>query len=205
MPFGLQNAAQTFQRLIDGVFQNLVFAFVYLDDILVASKSESQHRDHLKTIFELLSANGLVINKSKCAFGVTELEYLGHLVTCDGIRLLTSRIQAIHDFPTPQTRTDFQHFVGMINYYHRFLGIASKLAPLHAASAGRGKDITWTSQCQNAFEEAKASLSTNTLLHHPQPSSSQDQHYRQCIAFCNWCAVGTSAVTTGGPGRPCPP
>ena len=64
---------------MDGVFQNLNFAFVYLDDILVASKSESQHRDHLKTIFELLSANGLVINKLKCAFGVTELEYLGHL------------------------------------------------------------------------------------------------------------------------------
>ena len=155
---------------MDGVFQNLDFAFVYLDDILVASKSESQHRDHLKTIFELLSANGLVINKSKCAFGVTELEYLGHLVTCDGIRPLTSRIQAIHDFPTPQTRTDLQRFLGMINYYHRFLpGIAPKLAPLHAASAGRGKDITWTSQCQNAFEEAKASLSTNTLLHHPRP------------------------------------
>ena len=59
-----KNTAQTFQRLMDGVFQNLDFAFVYLDDILVASKSESQHRDHLKTIFELLSANGLVINKS---------------------------------------------------------------------------------------------------------------------------------------------
>ena len=58
MSFGLKNAAQTFQRLMDGVFQNLDFAFVYLDDILVASKSESQHRDHLKTIFELLSANG---------------------------------------------------------------------------------------------------------------------------------------------------
>ena len=97
-----------------------------------------------------------------------ELEYLGHLVTCNGIRPVTSSIQAIHDFPTPQTRTDLQHFLGIINYYHWFLpGIAPKLAPLHAASAGRGKDITWTSQCQNAFEEAKASLSTNTLLHHP--------------------------------------
>ena len=90
------------------VFQNLDFQ----NDILVASKSESLHRDHLKTIFELLSANGLVINKSKCAFGVTELEYLGHLVTCDGIRPLTSRIQAIHDFPTLQTRTDLQRFPG---------------------------------------------------------------------------------------------
>ena len=105
-PFGLKNAAQTFQRLMDGVFHNLDFAFEYLDDILVASKSESQRRDNLKTIFELLWANGLVINKLKCAFGVTELEYLGHLVACDGIRPLTSHIQAIHNFPTPQTRTD---------------------------------------------------------------------------------------------------
>ena len=171
MPFGLKNAAQTFQRLMDGVFQNLDFAFVYLDDILVASKLESQHRDHLEAIFELLSANCLAINKSKCAFGVTKLEYLRHLVTCDGIRPLTSRIQTIHDFPTPRTRTDLQRFQGMINYYyHRFLpGIAPKLASLHAASAGRGKDITWTSQCQHAFEKAKASLSTNTLLHHPRP------------------------------------
>ena len=145
-------------------------AFVYLDNILVASKSESQYRDHLKVIFELLSANGLVVNRSKCAFGVTELEYLAHLVTCDGIRPLTSRIQAIHNFPISQTRTSLQRFLGMINYYYRFLpGIAPKIAPLHAASAGRGKDITWTSQCQNAFEEAKASLSTNTLLHHPRP------------------------------------
>ena len=170
MPFGLKNAAQTFQRLKDGVFQNLDFAFVYLEDVLVASKLESQHRDYLKTIFELLSANSLVINKSKCAFGVTELEYLGHLVTCNGIRPLTSRIQAIHNFPTPQTRTDHQRFLGMVNYYHRFLfGIAPKLDPLRVASAGRGKDFTRASQCQNVFEEAKASLSTNTLLHHPRP------------------------------------
>ena len=97
-------------------------------------------------------------------------EVLGHLVTCDGIRPLTSCIQAIHDFSTPQTRTDLQRFLWMIDDYHPFLfGIATKLAPLHAASAGRGKNITWTSQCPNAFEEAKASLSTNTLLHRSRP------------------------------------
>ena len=172
MPFGLKNAAQTFQRLMDGILRDVDFAFVYLDDILVASVSKSQHLEHLRRIFELLSSNGLVINKSKCVFGVSDLDYLGHKVTKNGISPLPSRIQAINEFPTPKNRGDLQRFLGMINYYHRFLpGIASKLAPLHVASTGRGKEITWTPQCQQAFEEAKGALSANTLLHHPRPDA----------------------------------
>ena len=172
MPFGLKNAAQTFQRLMDGIFQDIDFVFVYLDDILVASNSESQHLKHLSTVFQLLSSNGLVINKSKCTFGATKLEYLGHMITNAGICPLTSRIQAIKDFPTPQTRADLQRFLGMINYYHRFLpGIAPKLASLHKASAGRGKEITWTSSCEQAFADAKSALSHTTLLHHPKTNA----------------------------------
>ena len=85
MPFGPKNAAQTFQRLMDGILRDIGFAFVYLDDILVASVSTSQHMEHLRRIFELLSSNGLVINKSKCVYGVLELDYLGHKVTKNGI------------------------------------------------------------------------------------------------------------------------
>ena len=76
MPFGLKNAAQTFQRLMDGIFRGIDFVFVYLDDIVVASASESQHTEHLRCVFDLLVSNGLVINKSKCLFGVGELDYL---------------------------------------------------------------------------------------------------------------------------------
>jgi len=92
MPFGLKNATQTFQRLMDRILKDLNFAFVYLDDILIASTSKSQHSEHLNSVFKLLSSNGLVINKSKCLFGVKHLEYLGHLVTSDGIRPLNSRV-----------------------------------------------------------------------------------------------------------------
>ena len=81
MPFGLKNAAQAFQRLMDGIFRQLDFAFVYLDDILIASSSDDEHFDHLRQAFDLFSANGLVINKSKCVFEVIELDYLGHKVT----------------------------------------------------------------------------------------------------------------------------
>lgn len=172
MPFGLKNAAQTFQRLMDGIFQGLDFVFVYLDDILIASQTETQHLNHLQQVFQLLSSNGLIINKDKCEFGVEALNYLGHHLTKSGIQPLASRVQAIVEFPTPHTRPLLQRFLGLINYYHRFLpGIAPKLAPLHEASAGRGNSINWTSQCQVAFEEAKAALTQATLLHHPNPTA----------------------------------
>ena len=97
---------------------------------------------------------------------------MGHKVTKNGISPLPSRIQAINKFPTPKTRWELQRFLGMINYYHRFMpGIAFKLAPLHVASPGRGKEITWTPQCQQALEEAKIALSSSTLLHHPRPDA----------------------------------
>ena len=80
MPFGLKNAAQAFQRLMDGILRDIPFTFVYIDDILVASHSHEEHLEHLRQLFELLSANGLVINKTKCVFGVPELDFLGHRV-----------------------------------------------------------------------------------------------------------------------------
>lgn len=169
MPFGLKNAAQSFQRLMDSIFQHLDFTFVYLDDILIASTSPAEHFDHLHQVFSLLSSNGLIIQKSKCVFGVKELEYLGHLITVDGVKPLPSRTDSIRNFPTPVSRASLQRFLGMINFYHRFLpGIAAHLEPLHVASAGRGKEIAWTPDCQVAFNKAKDALAQATLLHHPR-------------------------------------
>ena len=172
MPFGLKNAAQAFQRLLDGIFRQLDFAFVYLDDILIASSSDDEHFDHLRQVFDLLSANDLVINKSKCVFGVTKLDYLGHKVTIKGIQPLPDRIKSIQNFPIPQNRPALQRFLGLINYYHRFLpNIAHKLAPLHLASSGRGKSIEWSQSCQEAFDCAKSALAHATLLHHPRANA----------------------------------
>ena len=172
MPFGLKNAAQTFQKLMDGIFQELPYVYVYLDDILIASTTNEKHREHLHQVFRLLSNNGLVVNKSKCVFGATNLEYLGHMVTPQGILPLPSRVKTVMELPTPDSRPALQRFLGLINYYHRFLpGIAPKLAPLHSTSAGKGKDITWIPQCAKAFEEAKSALAEATLLHHPQPNA----------------------------------
>ncbi|KAK7504021.1 hypothetical protein BaRGS_00004753 [Batillaria attramentaria] len=172
MPFGLKNSAQAFQRLMDGILRDVPFAFVYIDDVLVASRSREEHLDHLRQVFYLLSINGLVINKGKCVFGVPELDFLGHRVSAEGIRPLPDRVASLQDCPTPADRTSLQRFLGMINYYHRFIPhIAGILAPLHAQASGKGQSIQWTESCQTAFEKAKEALKEAVLLHHPIPDA----------------------------------
>ena len=172
MPFGLKNAAQAFQRLMDGILRGVPFAFVYLDDILVASPTEASHADHLRQVLRLLSDNGLVVNRAKCVFGVEELDYLGHRVTKQGILPLQARVEAVRDYPTPDSKKSLQRFLGMINYYHRFLpSLAHKLHPLHEATKVKGQDIDWTPECQSAFELAKQALASAALLHHPSSSA----------------------------------
>ena len=102
MPFGLKNAAQTFQRLMDSVLKDLDFLFVYLDDILVASTDKDEHRQHLITLFDRLQAHGLVIKLEKCQFGVPEIDFLGHRVNKDGILPLPGKVRAIQTYCKPR-------------------------------------------------------------------------------------------------------
>jgi len=101
MPFGLKNAAQTFQRLMDRLFRHLPFVFVYLDDILIASRTEAEHLDHLSQVFAILQQNGLQLNPSKCVFAAVSLSFLGHKVDATGISPLPKHVQALLDFPPP--------------------------------------------------------------------------------------------------------
>ena len=115
MPFGLKNAAQAFQRLMDGILCDVNFIFVHLDDILIASCTDHEHEAHLRDVFRLLSDNSMVINHKKSVFGVSELIHLGHHVTTSGIMLLGSRATAVSDFPVPTKNVGLQCFIGMIN------------------------------------------------------------------------------------------
>ena len=176
MPFGLKNAAQAFHRLMDWMLRHVSFAFVYLDDILIASADAESHKKNLHELFSLLQLNGIHINRKMCTFGQTQVQYLGHLVTADGIQPLPSRVQDLISFPSPDSKLGIQRFLGMINYYRRFIpNMASTLVPLHEAvkSAGPGKNkkIEWTEQCEQSFMKAKKCLSAAVLLHHPNPFS----------------------------------
>ncbi|GFU73956.1 hypothetical protein TNCV_3784711 [Trichonephila clavipes] len=101
--FGLVNAPQTFMRFMHEVLRGLPFCFVYLDDILCYSENAEEHRSHLRTIFQRLSSYGLKLNISKCVFGVTELIFLGHFITPDGIKPLPDKVQAVLDYKQPET------------------------------------------------------------------------------------------------------
>ena len=140
MPFGLRNAAQTFQRFMDIVFRGLDFVFTYIDDVLIASASPEEHLEHLRTVFKRLAEFGLVINLQKSQFGERQVEYLGHEISPEGCRPLPAKVAVIQRYPVPQTKRQLRLFLGMINFYRRFIPDCTTLAaPLTRLTSGRRK------------------------------------------------------------------
>uniref|UniRef100_A0A3B5KTJ2 ribonuclease H n=1 Tax=Takifugu rubripes TaxID=31033 RepID=A0A3B5KTJ2_TAKRU len=174
MPFGLKSAAQTFQRLMDSVLRDLPFLFVYLDDILVVSTSQAEHVAHLRALVQRLSQHGLIINPAKCQFGLSTIDFLGHHVTRYGAVPLPEKVEAIASFPHPVTVKALQEFLGMVNFYHRFLPRAADLMrPLYDCLKGAVPKhmLDWSDVRQRAFENVKAALANATLLAHPLPDA----------------------------------
>lgn len=172
MSFGLRNAAQTFQRFMDEVLRGLDFVYVYLDDILIASESESSHLEHLKIVFDRLEAYGIVTNPAKCIFGESEVPFLGYLVTADGISPRPEKAEEISTFKQPATAKALRQFLGMVNFYRICLPNAAETqAPLHEMLHGniKGKTpLNWTPVAEAAFEKTKADLTQATLLAYPK-------------------------------------
>lgn len=172
MSFGLRNAAQTFQRFLDEVLRGLDFCFSYIDDILVYSRSKSEHLEHLEIIFKRLQSYGLLINEGKCEFGQSEVNFLGFHVSQHGTQPLEDKVEAIKQFPPPKTVNGLRRFLGMLNFYRRFIPhAAADQAPLHDMLSGpkvKGSHpLTWTAELLEAFENCKASIVRCTLLAHP--------------------------------------
>ncbi|CAH8821755.1 unnamed protein product, partial [Trichobilharzia szidati] len=167
MPFGLRNAAQTFQRFIHDVLRGLDCAYAYLDDILVASPDEASHRTHLQMVFERLTAHGLTLNMSKCQIGVHSLTFLGHVINEQGIRPLPEKVQAIRDFPEPTSIKSLRTFLGMVSYYRRFVPqCAHILLPLTDLLKGRNKTFSMTPEAREAFQNIKSAIADATMLVH---------------------------------------
>ena len=121
MPFGLKNAAQTFQRCMDSVSRDLPFVYINLDDILVASNSADEHMKHLRQLFDRLADYAIVVNPKNCVLGQSSLEFIGHCVTSSGVCPLLEREHHITDFPRPQSTKSLKEFIGMLNFYRRFV------------------------------------------------------------------------------------
>ena len=172
-PFGLKNAGQDFQRMMDAILGDLPYVFVYIDDLLVASNSAEEHMDHLDTVFALLAENGLVVNRPKCVLDVTSLEFLGYRVDANGISPLAERVEAIRATKPPTTVKELQRFLGMLNYYRKFIPHAAHhLTHLFDALKGKPKGaLKWTSEMDTSFNETKEALAAAAMLRHPRPDA----------------------------------
>ena len=127
MLFGLRNAARTFQRLIDEVLRGLPFAFAYIDDVLNASRDIKEYQDLMLQVFERLAHFGLKINVSKCHFAASNQNFLGHMIDEQGITPVPEKVTAIQNFPQPSSLRQLQRFLGLINYYCRFIPGCSRI------------------------------------------------------------------------------
>ena len=177
MPFGLQGAPATFQRLMDRLIRGLdSFAAAYLDDVVVYSSTWEEHLTHIQTVLERLREAGLTAKAGKCQFGMSQCVYLGHIVGSGMVRPEESKVEAVSSFPVPETKKQVCTFLGLTGYYRRFIpSYATIAAPLTDLTK---KDclnrIEWTPGCNEAFCKLKGILCTSPVLSSPPDFHSAD-------------------------------
>lgn len=172
LPFGLRNAAQSFQRLMDTVLRGMQRVFVYIDDILVYSPDPETHKRDLTELFERLRKHGLVIRPEKCSLGRDSVRFLGLEVTAAGVKPTSEKVNDLLNMSAPRDTAECRRFIGMINFYHRFVpGLATILRPLHDLANQPKRHFAWTEELTTAFERAKNALAAASLLSYPLPDA----------------------------------
>nr|VZI50853.1 unnamed protein product [Spirometra erinaceieuropaei] len=163
MSFGLGNATQNFQRFIDH------FVYAYINDLLVASTDAAEHGVHIRQILERLDSFGVVINAANCGFAVPSLSFLGHKINSDEIYPVPEKVSAISTLPVPPTINQLRGFLGMMNYYHRFLPHgATILQPLNSLLDRYRKTLAMTEGAFKSFNDVNVALASATLPAHPR-------------------------------------
>ena len=169
MPFGLTNAPATFCNLMNDVLYEFLddFVVVYLDDIVVYSQSLREHVEHLRLVFSALKKNSLYVKKEKCEFCQQEIMFLGHKVSQGRIRMDERKVEAILDWSAPTKVTELRSFLGLANYYRRFIKDYSKMASPLTDLLKKDKHLEWTEACQEAFQDIKQAVTSEPVLRLP--------------------------------------
>ena len=173
MPFGLTNAPAVFQRLVQEVLEGLNpeggpdLVTAYLDDILIFSETLQDHMSHLKMVMDRIVAAGLKLNPSKCKFIQQEVEYLGHVITPQGLKTAQRHLRAVEEFPVPTSVSSVRQFLGLASYYRRFVKSFAMIAsPLHALTK-KNTRFQWTQECQHAFDILRQKLIEAPVMAYP--------------------------------------
>lgn len=169
IPFGLTNAPAVFQRFINDVFSDLLdtFVVVYLDDILVFSPDLQTHIEHVRAVLQRLRDHRLVAKLSKCIFNSTSVSFLGYIVSRQGVSMCPKKVEAISGWPTPTSVTDIQRFLGLTNFYRKFVAGYSRLISPMTDLTKKDTPFVWSDACKQAFQQLKDALSRDVILPHP--------------------------------------
>ncbi|KAL2077680.1 hypothetical protein ACEWY4_027184 [Coilia grayii] len=187
LPFGITSAPSIFQRIMDQVLQGLPNVHCFLDDILVTGRDDAHHLRNLEAVLSRLEKFGLRVQKEKCEFFRSSLEYLGHIIDSSGLHKSPDKIRAIVDAPMPTDISQLRSFLGLINYYGRFVpNLSMLLHPLNAL-LHKGVKWEWSMKADEAFREAKEKLSSKSVLTHYNPSF-------PVILACDASPYGVGAV-----------
>ena len=170
LPFGISSAPSIFQRVLENVLEGIPKTSNYLDDILVAGNSEEEHLENLGRVLSRLEEAGLRLNRSKCSFLQTSVSYLGYVIDREGIHPDPTEVTAVLGAPTPKNVSELRSFLGLVNYYGRFLPqLATTLAPLYELLT-KQSTWHWTNRQRKAFQNAKEALASSQVLAHFDPS-----------------------------------
>ncbi|GJX22879.1 putative reverse transcriptase domain-containing protein [Tanacetum coccineum] len=190
MPFGLTNAPAIFMDLMNRVCKPYLdkFVIVFIDDILIYSKSEEEHEVHLKTILDLLKEEKLYAKFSKCEFWLKEVQFLGHVVNRDGIHVDPSKVESVKNWKTPESPTEIRSFLGLAGYYRRIIKNFSKIAKPLTLLTQKNKTYVWGDKQKEAFHILKKKLCNTPVLALPDgPNDFVVYCYASKQGF--WCVL----------------
>jgi len=170
MPFGLTNAPAALMKMMNGVFREFLdeFVIIFIDDILVYSKDEGTHQNHLRAVLERLRGHKLFAKLSKCSFWQRRVGFLGHIVSDQGVSVDPEKVKSIKEWPRIKSATEIRSFLGLAGYYQRFVkGFASMAQPLTRLT-GKDTKLQWSDECEKSFADLKLMLTSALVLTLPE-------------------------------------
>jgi hypothetical protein len=189
MSFGLNNAPTYFMNLMNKVFMEYLdrFVIVFIDDILIYSKSESDHKEHPRLVLQKLRDNQLYAKYCKCEFWIGDVSFLGYIISNGGISVDLAKVKEIVVWSIPTTVMEIRSFLGLVGYYRRFIEGFSKIAKPMTSLMEKGRDFKWDEKCQESFDQLNKRLMSPPVLIMPDLQKGFD-------IYCDACGQGLGCV-----------